>query len=321
MKPSVSAIVPVHNERETLPRVLDSILRALAAVDGELIVVDHESTDGSRELLRDYADRATVLRKTGGTVSAVRNLGAKHAAGTVLCFIDADCVVGSRHFERLLEILEETGAAAAGCRVRPPEGAGWVDEIWHSLHARKSDGYRVYINAGNFAVSREAFEAVGGFDEKLGSGEDPDIGRRLNAKGFRLYENAALEAIHLDTVTSLGEFHRKELLRVRRWFRQHGLSLRDSATLLGVWQAAALLLALSALLLVGSLWVSLASALAILAGGPLLLVCYRQIQAGEVIAPLRSLLLYSSYFTARGVAIVEAVGSRIIRFLREHRGR
>ena len=65
-RPRVSVVVPVFNKARFLPAALDSIVAAVRSYgDAELIVVDHGSTDGSRELLasRYAADRADPRRE------------------------------------------------------------------------------------------------------------------------------------------------------------------------------------------------------------------------------------------------------------------
>ena len=89
--PRVSVIVPVYNKRHVVRASLDSIVAASKPCgDIELIFLDHRSTDGSYDILREYTDSASVHQVNVATISAVRNFGARLARGRYLSFIDCD---------------------------------------------------------------------------------------------------------------------------------------------------------------------------------------------------------------------------------------
>lgn len=88
----ISVIVPVYNAvlhlRELLESLAAQTLRSL-----EIVVVDDGSTDGSAELIRDFAGtdaRVRVITRVNGGVSAARNTGLQAARGRWLAFADAD---------------------------------------------------------------------------------------------------------------------------------------------------------------------------------------------------------------------------------------
>jgi len=89
---AISIIIPAYNEERFLGRCLQSI----ANVDypGELtevLLVDNGSTDRTVEIAHSY--NAKVLVDGTSNVSGLRNLGAQHAKGELLAFVDADCIV------------------------------------------------------------------------------------------------------------------------------------------------------------------------------------------------------------------------------------
>ncbi len=88
----VSIIIPVHNTERFLFDTIQSVF-SQTFTDYELILVDDGSTDGSREIMRDFEDRPNVrvieLRPARGAAGA-RNAGLDEAKGRFICFLDAD---------------------------------------------------------------------------------------------------------------------------------------------------------------------------------------------------------------------------------------
>ena len=88
----LSVIIPVYNERETLPKILERIDQVLPG-DTETIVVDDASTDGTAQWLAEQpqrSNRSVHLRKRNhGKGSAVR-LGIRHSRGRIVAIQDAD---------------------------------------------------------------------------------------------------------------------------------------------------------------------------------------------------------------------------------------
>jgi len=90
--PKVSVIVPVYNAEHYLRQCLDSIC-AQTLRELEIICVDDGSTDGSSEILKEYAvrdSRIQVITQENGGAGAARNRGLQAAAGECLLFLDSD---------------------------------------------------------------------------------------------------------------------------------------------------------------------------------------------------------------------------------------
>lgn len=90
--PRVSVIVPAYNTQLHVRKCLESIL-GQALFDIEIICVDDGSTDGTLNILREYADRderLTVLRQGNKGGGAARNTGLDAARGEYLMFVDSD---------------------------------------------------------------------------------------------------------------------------------------------------------------------------------------------------------------------------------------
>jgi GT2 family glycosyltransferase len=304
---AISVVIPVFNKRDFVAASLESVVTAAErAGNVHVIVVDHQSTDGSYEVALGYGGRITLLRLLGGTISAVRNFGARHAGSGVLSFIDSDCVVPADYFQTLRRVLAETDAAAVGCEYDVPEVSHWSERVWYDLHVVRDDGYRHFINAGNFAVRRAAFDAIGGFDERLMTGEDTDICARLRAAGHRIFETHRLRVVHLGNPKSSREFFRKQVWHGLGGFSLVMLRRPNKATTMIVAHLAALLSAVAVVLGAGRLPViaRIAVAAALVLAVPLVTVAYRYVETRRVVNPLGAVWLYMLFYSARVRALI-----------------
>ncbi|MDH2427041.1 glycosyltransferase family 2 protein [Sphaerisporangium sp. TRM90804] len=108
----VSIVVPVHNCRPYLDRCLTSLLAQ--SVSKEIVVVDDGSTDGSRDLLADYALRHPEIRvfhqPASGGAARPRNRAIAHAGGRYVFFCDADDHLGPEALLRMLAMADRNGS-------------------------------------------------------------------------------------------------------------------------------------------------------------------------------------------------------------------
>lgn len=143
--PTVSVIVPVYNTRGFLCECLDSVLGQTFA-DFEVICVDDGSTDGSADILDEYAardERVTVRHQKNGGPSRARNLGLSLAKGEYICFVDSDDGLAPGALERFVAVAEEERADIVVCGLdidhfpNPGEAPAWIRE-------RNPKRYKVY---------------------------------------------------------------------------------------------------------------------------------------------------------------------------------
>lgn len=213
----VSVIVPTRNSSRTLEACLRSV-RAQTYTDLELIVVDNHSDDGTVEIARTYADRVLL---TGPERSAQRNSGARASSGEFLLFVDSDMVLEPRVAE------EVAGAFCEEPRVQAlviPERSVGVG-FWARCRALEKELYLEDpdVEAAR-AFRRPAFEAAGGYDERIhGGGEDWDLPERVAEAGGAIGRvNASL--VHDEGRLTLGAHLAKKLYYGRtllRYVRKH----------------------------------------------------------------------------------------------------
>jgi glycosyltransferase involved in cell wall biosynthesis len=89
--PFFSVIIPTYNRAAQLDRALNSVL-VQSFQDFEVLIMDDGSTDNTREIVSQYSDSRIVYEwaANSGGPARPRNRGIKRAAGTWICFLDAD---------------------------------------------------------------------------------------------------------------------------------------------------------------------------------------------------------------------------------------
>lgn len=231
--PAVSVVVPYHRDQRLLDLVLARLVRQTGVVGGlEVVVAD----DGSprppdvgtgpgvdRERGPGAVRSVRVVRqpRDGFRAAAARNLGARHARGRVLCFLDGDTVPEDGYVAALQQACLAAPTLALGRRrhadLRPVAGgdprAGWPpaeadalpEPAWLADGYRRTDDLRAaddgsfrFVISAVLGVTRQAWDAAGGFDEGLVGygGEDWELGWRCWLAGAELRHVPAAVAWH-----------------------------------------------------------------------------------------------------------------------------
>ena len=188
----LSVVVPTLNSRERLAACLD----ALAAVDPiEVIVVNGPSADGTSGMCRDRADVDVLVELDDRNVNVARNAGISRACGDAVAFLSHELRVEPGWLDALVEGLE--GASAVTGPIRRQLDVGWTAEGPETRTIRGRDVH--YLNGGNVAVTREALEAIDGFDEYLVVGGARDAAHRLAALDREVHWAGAMAVSRHDT--------------------------------------------------------------------------------------------------------------------------
>lgn len=177
--PLFAIIIPAYNEEYFLSGTIRAAREAMAEVkrNGELIVVDNNSTDSTAAVASDSgADR--VVFEPHNQIAKARNAGAAATTAKLLVFVDADTRINSETLECALSQLESGKVAGGGARVEMDQDVsaivGWLVETWN----RTSSIFR-YAAGSFFFCRRDVFEEVGGFDESVYAGEEVWFARRI----------------------------------------------------------------------------------------------------------------------------------------------
>jgi len=193
--PSISIIIPVKNRPVEIVACLDSLSQLIYPSEKlEIIVVDDASTDNTPHCISKYPVRLIAL-KENKQASFCRNLAAREAEGTILAFIDSDCLADPFWLQDLIPAFKDSSLGAVGGMVDAYFKESALDryeEVRSSLimglRDRRSlkDEKFFYVPSCNLLVRRNLFLDLGGFREELFVGEDVDFCWRLQDAGHHV---------------------------------------------------------------------------------------------------------------------------------------
>ena len=184
--PLFSVIIPTFDRLPMLQEAVQSV-RQQTEDRWELLVVDDGSTDGTDRWLRTQPDIRPLGHSAPRGPSAARNLGAAHARGEYLAFLDSD--------DLFLPHKLELQAAALAHDPGAPLCHG--NELWRrngkELRQKKKHekrGGRIFshclpmcrISPSASVIQRRCFEELGGFDEDIEIAEDYELWLRLTCR-------------------------------------------------------------------------------------------------------------------------------------------
>ncbi len=302
----VLVVIPAKNEEQYIASCLEAVV-SQDYPSFDIVVVDNGSTDTTKQIVQEMFG-VTLLEKEVGTISSVRNLGAKSTLSKYIAFLDGDCVPPALWLQKGVEMLQEEDVVCVGFPASPPDSdEAWVPKTWHMMSScakHKTSCYVTWLSSFNLIIKRDEFEKVGGFNETLETCEDFDLGVRLS-KNSRLFFSDFLSVQHLGVVRSLKEFFQKELWRGKSNLQQLKTCNEGLMGWLGVIVPFFYLLS-SAFLLIASFLVPqiLLLFFAVLIGLPLVFACRRLKNIGQIRLLPKMIVLASAYLFARGMAIV-----------------
>ncbi|WP_292386224.1 glycosyltransferase [Methanoculleus sp. UBA430] len=181
----ISVVVPTYNEEQNIERCLQSLADQTVPRDSyEIIVVDGNSKDRTRELAEPLADRVFV--QTSKRVGGARNDGAMAASGDIVATTDADCILPHDWVERIGRNFAEKKIVQLYGTVYPIEGGirNHLSLLGANTFSRLGYHTRtIYFTLGcNTAFDREAFARAGMY-RCIDAGDDLEIAQRMRKLG------------------------------------------------------------------------------------------------------------------------------------------
>ncbi|MBU0633734.1 MAG: glycosyltransferase [Candidatus Omnitrophica bacterium] len=183
----VSVIITTKNEQEHIENCLKSIKsQSFNQNEIELIVVDNNSADKTKEIASKYTDKVYAF---GPERSAQRNFGIRKAMGQYVLYLDADMILSKDVIKECIQKIETENCIA----LYIPERI--VGEVSADLSALPRQSYWILvrdfersfysgtvIDAVRF-VRKDKILEINGFDESFFTAEDWDLDRRIKEAG------------------------------------------------------------------------------------------------------------------------------------------
>ncbi len=176
----VSVIIPVYNEEKVIGECVSS-LKKQSAKDFEIIVIDDGSYDSTLEILQKFDVR--IFKQNHHGPGVARNLGAKHAKGKILVFVDADMTFDSNFLRNLCKPIQEN--KSNGTFSKEEYVSNW-DNIWSlcwNINSNLPPKRRLPLDYPDTqkvfrAILKSEFDKVHGFS-KRGYTDDYTLSEKL----------------------------------------------------------------------------------------------------------------------------------------------
>lgn len=302
-----TVVIPAHNEGSLLPRLLQSV-KDYGPSGAEIIVVDNGSSAAEKAI----APGALLISVPESLSPGVaRNLGAKRARpqSSILVFLDADVELTPEwraEWGRQLASLGKSKLRLTGATVNISRDAGWLEKIWFAPLSKRPASY---VNSGNLIVTRKLFEELGGFDERLETGEDYDLCSRARSRGASLELNPGFKVYHAGYPKTMRQFARRERWHGAGDFLNLSTLIRSQVALATV--AFSVLHVLLAAFLGGTFILGDSLMPPVLCGSLIALLCggsvVKKLGRERLPAKLKALPVMYLYYAARSLSLWDAI--------------
>ncbi len=223
----LSVIIVNYNVRPFLENALVAIRRALQGIDGEIIVVDNASDDGSAEMVARFPDVQLIQNSENIGFSRANNIAIRRSRGNLLLLINPDTVVQEDTLRVMMRFFDtHPDAGLAGCKILNPDGTfqlpcrrsfptPWVAFTkvfglsalfprtrlfgrYNLTYLSPEETYPVDAVSGSFMmIRRDVVEKIGGLDESFFMyGEDLDWCFRVAQAGYKVYYVHETSIVH-----------------------------------------------------------------------------------------------------------------------------
>lgn len=224
--PAVTVVCPCYNEAAYIAATLDALLcQDLPPEDMEILIVDGGSSDGTRRIVSEYAERdprIKLLDNPKRIVPSAMNIGIRAARGTYIVRVDSHAWYAPDYVSTCLRLLSEGRADNVGGN-QTPEGTDWISSAI-ALASRSrfgagnaaykySDEERYVDTVWLGAYERKTLEALGGYDEAFVINQDYELNVRLRASGGRILLSPSIRATY---------FVRPSIRKLARQYYRYG---------------------------------------------------------------------------------------------------
>lgn len=217
--PLITVLMPVRNEERHIEQAVRSVLdNGYPPEKIELIVIDGQSDDRTREILAEMAKDAPIriLDNPKRIVPTAMNIGLAKAGGELIFRLDGHAMYRPGFLRRIVDFLAERPDVACAGGVLETIG---TTPMARAITAAQTSpfgvgdsrfrlaGYTGAVDTVAFGgYRREVFERIGGFDEELVRNQDDELNHRLLKAGMRIWMLGEVGSVYVarSTLKQLG---------------------------------------------------------------------------------------------------------------------
>ena len=182
----ISIIIPTLNEEKCLEKSLKQFVALKRKLPIEIIVSDGGSNDNTLNIAKKYADKIYIYKgKKRQTIASGRNQGVKMSKGEILFITDADVIIPNKidFFKTIINTFENQSVVAATALLQIyPKEETFFDKVFHKL-LNKINKILNIAKGECQIIRRKSMNKVGGYNENIAVGEDPNLFLRLKKVG------------------------------------------------------------------------------------------------------------------------------------------
>lgn len=190
--PFFSVVIPTHNRPELLLRAINSVISS-SYEDAEVVVINDGSTVAYPDLKERYGNKLRYREHSFSSgVASSRNIGVSIAKGKWIVFLDDDDELTSEYLQRIKDAIasyENCFAFWTGARViqKIHNSVEIIERTFPDNYSSSKYLIKDLLSIGlgfGFAIDKNVFNSIGGFDDKFSVGEDTELFFRLLDKGY-----------------------------------------------------------------------------------------------------------------------------------------
>lgn len=228
----ISVIIVNYNTKDVTRQCLNSIFEKTKDVQFEVIVVDNDSSDGSKEMLSSYNGIKYIQSGTNLGFGKANNLAYTYASGKYILLLNSDTYLLNNAIKLFVEEFEkmDESVGCIGCRLKDPNGNynhsfGQIPDLkgamkaavgfylkpfgirFRSFDERNYDCYDVfevgYVMGADLCIRKSVIEKQGLFDPDFFMYyEESEMQNRYKKNGFKSMIVSGPEIVHLENAST-----------------------------------------------------------------------------------------------------------------------
>lgn len=174
--PSLSIIIPAHNESSAITKTIVSVLNNKIDLPHEIIIACNGCTDNTADIAKNYNVKVIESLKSG--MSYGKNFGAAEACNEFFIFIDADTTLKAGSINKYIKhIAQKTRNPnnIIGTVAGAPEKGGIVVKTCFRIANFITARNKLHAPGGVMLMNKKVFESIDGFNESLPQGTSTDL--------------------------------------------------------------------------------------------------------------------------------------------------